>query len=181
MARPTPAINLALNRRRGHRQRTSGFTLAECLIASVVLAIAVLGLCGALAAATRQTEALEVETRCMALAKQLMEEIASRPFDPPASNDQPGWGAGNADRSLYDDVADYHKLDEQIVPSPSPAHLIDSISFSRTTLVEFRATPTGAPDSAGDFAMISVTVTPSSHADPLTLHRLVTRSTLVRE
>src|SRR4051794_35772886 len=96
MARPTPAINLALNRRRGHRQRTSGFTLAECLIASVVLAIAVLGLCGALAAATRQTEALEVETRCMALAKQLMEEIASRPFDPPASNDQPGWGAGNA-------------------------------------------------------------------------------------
>ena len=44
MARPSPIINSILARRNSHR----GFTLAECLIASVVLSVTVLGVCGGL-------------------------------------------------------------------------------------------------------------------------------------
>jgi len=181
MARPTPAINSAHDRSRARIRRTSGFTLAECLIASVVLAITVLGICGALTAATRQTEAMEVDACSLSLARQMIEEIASRGFDPPASNDQPGWAAGNANSSQYDDIADFDGVDEQVAALASPERLTDTISFRRQVSVQFRATPSGAINPAGDFALISVTITPDSHGEPFTLHRLAARYTTVRE
>jgi prepilin-type N-terminal cleavage/methylation domain-containing protein len=180
MARPTPVINPAFIRRRDVRT-TGGFTLAECLIASVVLAIAVLGICGALTAATRQTEAMEVEAHCLSMARQLMEQIAACAFDPPASNDHPGWGAANADSWQYDDIKDFNGYDEDTSIVLNPVQFIDTVTFHRQASVQFRATPGGAANPAGDFAMISVTVTPDSHAEPLTLHRMAARYKIVRE
>jgi prepilin-type N-terminal cleavage/methylation domain-containing protein len=180
MARPTPAINPAFNRR-GGLHRTRGFTLAECLIASVVLAVTVLGITGALTAATHQAEAMEVDAYSLSLARQAMEEIASRGFDPPASNDQPGWGAGSTVSANYDDIKDFNGLDEQAAAAASPVRLIDTISFRRQVSVEFRATPSGVANPTGDFALITVTVTPASHGAPLTLHRMAARYTTVRE
>ena len=177
MARPTPVINPTVHR----RLLTGGFTLAECLIASVVLAITVLGICSALTAASHQTEAMEVDACCLSLARQMMEEIASRGFDPPASQDQSGWAAGNTTTSVYDDIADFDGVDQQVAAAPNPERLTDTISFQRQVAVQFRATASGAANPTGDFAMISVTVTPSSHGDPVTLHRLAARYKTIRE
>src|SRR3712207_959141 len=108
MARPSPTTNRPRIRTARHR----GFTLAECLIASVVLSVTVLGVCGALTTASAQVDAMEVEAHCLSLARQLTEEIAARSFAPPASNDNAGWSQGSAIRSLYDNIADYNGLVE---------------------------------------------------------------------
>ncbi|CAN5695775.1 hypothetical protein BH09PLA1_BH09PLA1_30740 [soil metagenome] len=181
MARPTPVTNPATISARRGRTRV-GFTLVECLIASVVLAVTVLGICGALTAASRQSEAMEVDVRTLSLARQLMERIASCPFDPPATNDQPGWGAGNTNSSQYDDVRDFSGLDDQIAAAGGSAQrLTDTIGFRRQVAVEFRTSPSGVSNPAGDFALISVTITPDSHGQAFTLHRMVARFAAVRQ
>ena len=175
MARPTPATNPAL-----HLFRRTGFTLGECLIASVLLSVSVLGVCGALTSASKQVEAMEVEAYCLSLAKELCEEIAARSFEPPASNDHPGWPGGSNQRAQYDNIADYNGYTQYFDPISGATRLVDTMEFARTVSVEFRATPDGPADAAGDFALITVTVTPSAHAEPLKLRRMVARSTIQR-
>ena len=176
MARPSPITNSILARRNSHR----GFTLAECLIASVVLSVTVLGVCGALASASAQIDALEVETHCMSMARQLMEEVAARSFDPPASNDNAGWSSGNQQRGQYDNIADFDGVVEYIDPMSTATTLADTLEIMRTVSVEFRSTPSGGTLGTDNFALITVTVTPSSHAGPFTLRRVVARSTIMR-
>jgi Tfp pilus assembly protein PilV len=161
-----------------HLFRGRGFTLGECLIASVLLSVSVLGICGAITSASKQVESLEIEAYCLSLAKELSEEIAARSFDPPAANDSPGW-PGNKQRATYDNIADYNGY-SQSFDALGGARQIDAIEFSRTVSIEFRAAPDGLPNAAGDFALISVTVTPSGYAEPLKLRRLVARSSIQR-
>lgn len=181
MARPTPVINPWVPRV-SLRTGAAGFTLGECLIATVLLAIVVLGICSALGAASRQTSALEVRVKCHELARELMEEIASRPFDPPALNDQPGFGANNIIHSEYDNIADYHGFADKIMPYTTQLHMADTLWYARLASVQFRASPSGAADPTGNFALITVTVDAENwHAESFTLHRLVTRSTIKRD
>jgi prepilin-type N-terminal cleavage/methylation domain-containing protein len=88
------------------RLQRSGFTLIESLIASVVLAIAVVGIAGALGASFKQTSALDNDAAAVAVARALLEEAASKPFA--ASTAASKASAGNLDRSTYTNVADYH-------------------------------------------------------------------------
>ena len=175
MARPTPVTRPAI-----HATGTRGFTLGECLIASVLLSVTVLGVCGALTSASTQMDSMEVEAYCLSMAKQLTEEIAARSFDPPASGDHAGWSAGNHQRTQYDNIADYNGLNEYIDPVSTATRMTDTLEFTRTAAVEFRTTPTGPVNAAGNFAVITVTVTPSAHAEPFRLRRLVARTTIVR-
>lgn len=192
MARPTPATNRARAKKGGchlfrkgdihlfRRRRLRGFTLGECLIASVLLSLTVLGVCGALSAASTQMDSMEVEAYCMSMAKQLAEEIAARSFDPPAVGDHAGWSGGNHQRAQYDNIADYNGLVEYIDPVSPASRVTDALEFSRSVSVQFRTSPTGAVNAAGDFAMITITVTPSARAEPFTLRRLVARTNIVR-
>ena len=177
MARPSPITNSARSNRSTHR----GFTLAECLIASVVLSVTVFGVCGALTTASAQVSAMEVEAHSLSLARQLSEEIAARSFDPPASNDNPGWPQGSALRVFYDNIADYNGLVEYFEPPSTATGAIDTLEYMRATSVQFRSSPSGPADASGDYAMITVTVTPSANAGSFTLKRLVTRTNIVRE
>jgi prepilin-type N-terminal cleavage/methylation domain-containing protein len=179
MARPTPDINPAVLLRRQLPGRR-GFTLAECLIASVVLAVTVLGICGALTAAAHQTEAMEVDARAVSIAREMMEQIAARPFDPPASGDQPGWLSGNHSTNTFDNIADYNGLTQDSTAPVDATHLADAITYQTGIAVEFRSSPSGPVAPGGDFALITVSVTPSSHGDPVLLQRLAARYTLVR-
>src|SRR5439155_9308521 len=86
----------------------AGFTLAESLIASVVLAAAVIGIAGMLAASYQQSEVRGNKTTALSLAQQLMEEIASKPLDPPSTPDHGGWSAGYSNRTVYDTIDDYN-------------------------------------------------------------------------
>src|SRR5690348_4490218 len=99
MARHFPATSGRAPARRGLGAGARAFTLAEALIASVVLATAVVGLAGVLSVSSSQARAMDVDATSLALARQLMEEVLARPFDPPAVNDRAGWKSGNHDKS----------------------------------------------------------------------------------
>ena len=69
---PTP-------RRRGRR---GGFTLAECLIASVVVAFAAASLGAAVSAAAQQARVAEAQATAARMAEAIADEVSARPFDP---------------------------------------------------------------------------------------------------
>lgn len=99
-----------MERRSPNIDRRRGFTLIESLIASVILAVAVVGIAGMLAAAYQNSKDQVSSAEATQLARQLMEEISARPFEvPPGSaSDAIGWSGGNRNRSTYDDILDYH-------------------------------------------------------------------------
>jgi hypothetical protein len=160
------------------------------LIASFVLAIAVVALATALGSASSQSRAMDVDAVSLSLARQLMEEILARPFDRPVAGDHAGWKAGNRNKGQYDDIADFNGFaDDAGFPSNNAAGgggggigfgAVD-LSFHRSVTFTHRATP-GGPDVAdGDFGMIAVTVTSDMPGSmPVTLYRLVCRAPLVR-
>jgi prepilin-type N-terminal cleavage/methylation domain-containing protein len=141
-----------------------GFSLAECLIACVVLGIAASGLAIALAAA-HQSAAFADERGDMVLAARgLMEEIASRPFVPPALSDKPGWSLGQTDRTQYDDVFDFDGyLDVLPLADLSRSRVGEPEStpgYRRSVRVQPRsdpATPIALKEAAA-FAYVEVTV-----------------------
>src|SRR5687768_11667687 len=130
------------------RARRRGFTLAESLIASVVLAAAVVGIAGSLSASYQQSNVRGNLNTALILAQQLMEEIASRPIDPPSgTTDQPGWSGGQTDRTQYDTVDDYNGYTDvsSAIKSwdGSTIDLGDGDSFTRTVAVTGNAMPAG--------------------------------------
>ena len=86
-------------------RHAGGFTLAEALIASVVLAISAMAIANSMAACDKSQEWLQQSVNCQGLAKQLVEEISSRSF---SVEPNPGYSTGHTNRALYDDVADYN-------------------------------------------------------------------------
>lgn len=166
MARPTAATKLA-----------RGFTLIESLIASVVLAIAVVGVAGTLAASHAQAAVTEETARATALCRQLVEEIAARPLV--ASDVTAGW-PGQTDRASYDSIADYSGYTET-----NPPLMLGGAStgvaegFSRCVTLTYPTTLFGQTVTAGDWVLISVTTRDDSGRS-VTLNRLVAATTLIR-
>ncbi|MGH7177982.1 MAG: type IV pilus modification PilV family protein [Tepidisphaeraceae bacterium] len=164
--------------------RARGFTLAESLIASVVLATAVLGLTSALVATDQQVVGNDVQFDSVALAGVLMEEIAARPFVAPSSNDHHGWTAGNTNKQSYDNVSDFNGYTDVVLAGApnSPISLADmSKGFRRRVSFEYRNSPGGSAASDGSLGLITITVAPVGRSgDVYTLCRLVSRTTVVR-
>jgi Tfp pilus assembly protein PilV len=172
--------NRILNRARNR----CAFTLAEALIASVVLAIAALSIATALSACAQQSTAFDSDATALSLARELIEAVAARPFDPPGSGDQPGWGAGSQTCDNYDDISDFAGYTDTVAAdqASSDGRTAHSVSYHRTTTIGYRATPTGADQASVSpstgFAMVTVTVQPADGQRPaVTLTRLVTRVT----
>jgi prepilin-type N-terminal cleavage/methylation domain-containing protein len=172
---------------RGTGPAGRGFTLAESLVASVVLAIAVVAVAGTLTATYQSLSAGAGTSEAVAMARQLIEEIAAKPFfvNAPAV-DSAGFAGGNLNRATFDTIDDYHgftdtssaikKLDGATVATGSSGGGIYTRSVSITTGVR----PIGhttAP--AADFALVTVTVTKPS-GEQIKMSQLVTRSTIVR-
>lgn len=89
-----------------------GVTLTEALLASVILAAAVLAIIWPFVAANQaQAQAIQ-KTHGAALAEELMEEILAKPFDDPQGSSTPGPEDGESDRSRFDNADDYHKYTE---------------------------------------------------------------------
>lgn len=180
MAKITPTTN----------PRLRGFSLAESLAASVVLAIAVLGVSGVLIAGSENARAVDDSAVCSSLARELMEEIIALPFAPPATGDVGGWSANNRNRFTYDNVADFKGYNDA-----SPFDMLSGRSVSpqsgrlykREVLFEYRATPSGAavntavvaPATPADFGMVTVRVL-SSGGESIALTRLVCNAQIER-
>lgn len=138
-----------------------GFTLMECLLATVVLSLIVLAVVEAvLAGQMGQYEALNT-MRAASLGESLMEEVLSRPYADPEGATAPGADAGEDedDRTTFDNIDDYHGFGE------SPQALRDAAGellptelqgFSRSVTVAYGSvTPPGI---GGPVSGVTITV-----------------------
>ncbi len=102
-------------RARSPRTRTRGFTLAESAISLVIVSVMMCGALTAVATAARGGRLEADRQRGLQLAEQLMAEILSKGYSEPDSTvatlgPLPAEAIGN--RSLFDDVDDYHDWKE---------------------------------------------------------------------
>ena len=164
--------------------RRAGLTLAESLVAAVVLAVAVVGIMGPISASHHQSRAAEESSTCASLARQLMDEIAARVFvDPTDQSTTLGPEIDESTRAQFDNVDDFHgyrdssdgsagdrikAVDGTIVTLQTPG------VFQRSVAVEYRQTPAGPPVMSGDFALIRVVVQ-GEGGKRVVVNRLATR------
>jgi Tfp pilus assembly protein PilV len=162
-----------------------GFTLAEGLIAATVLAVAVVGIAGVLAASYQQTTGQADTAAALAVARPLVEEIAARPFAVPGST-RPGWPT-QTDRRQYDEVADYHGYTDTTAAMttaggiPLSVAATDGTAFTRTVTVTAGAVPSlpGAAPRPDDFLAVTVRVTGPRNLD-VSITQVVARTNVVR-
>ncbi|HEV2295821.1 MAG TPA: prepilin-type N-terminal cleavage/methylation domain-containing protein [Tepidisphaeraceae bacterium] len=155
MERPSPGTD---------RQR-AGFTLVESLIASVVLAVTVVGIAGTLAATYQNARDQSSAAEATQLARQLMEEISARPFEVPPGepNNATGWSGGNTNRATYDDIQDYHgytDISTSITTLGGTSQSFGSSGpYTRSVAVTTGTAPAGHAPPPTHFKHVKVTVT----------------------
>lgn len=86
----------------------AGFTLAESLLAVVILVAAISAITLPFAAGARAEQADARMCLAANLAQGMMEEILSQPFDDPDGASLPGPESDETRRSWFDNVDDYH-------------------------------------------------------------------------
>jgi Tfp pilus assembly protein PilV len=170
---------------RPDRRRRRGFGLAEGLIASTFLAIAVVGIAGPLAASHEQTQTIQERSTAFSLARQLLGEIAAKPLADDTNTScrkGPELNRGETDRTRFDSADDYHGYrDTTNGLSDLAGNTVGfaTATYARDVTVEYRTTVAGASMTAGDFALVTVTITtPGKQA--VQVSRLLTRQSLAR-
>jgi type II secretory pathway pseudopilin PulG len=161
-----------------------GFTLTEGLIAAVILAAAVGGMLAPMSATYQQSRIIKQSNIAISMAQQLLDEVVSRHFlDPNDSSMVKGPDSGEATRSTYDNIDDYHNYSD--TTDPAASNSIKTLSgdaidwkssevYTRSVNIEYRATPTGPATASGDFAMVTVKVRMPS-GQSVSVSRLVAR------
>lgn len=176
MARRTSSIDL----RRPLRNR--GFSVAEAMIASTLLAIAVVGIAGPLGAASEQSKTGQERGAALVLARELMEEICSKPLLDGGTTCHLGPESGESDRSKFDSADDYHLYHDSTAELKTLTRQTLSYSsaqvYTRDVTVEYRSSPTAASATSGDFGLVTVTVT-TPHKQTVQIWRMLTKETLV--
>jgi MSHA pilin protein MshD len=161
----------------GHR----GFTLIEALIASFVVAVATVGVGSMLAATSQQSGAMNDSSIGQALARQLMEEIASKPIEDSTGAISLGPESGETSRSQYDQIDDYNGYSDTTssiqMLDGTTVNLGNGQTYTRSVAVEYRTTASGAASNASTapFCVVSVTVT-AANGVPVKLTRLFART-----
>jgi type II secretory pathway pseudopilin PulG len=144
------------------RSSRGAFTLIESMMASVILAGAVVVVCGALHAVHQQDRLLQERMIATSLARQLMEEISGKPFlDPTDGSRMPGPELDESTRADFDNIDDYHGYSDNSASITMLGGQGLSIpgGFTRSVQVEYRTGPSGPAAQVGDFAHVTVTVT----------------------
>jgi hypothetical protein len=163
------------------KRRRSGFSVAEGLMASTLLAIAVVGIAGPLGASSEQTKVLQERGTALILARELMEEIASKPLCDGGTTCHLSPEAGETDRSKYDSADDYHLYHDTTAALNNLAgqrvNFDADAVFARDVAVEYRPTPSGAASSSGNFGLVCVSVT-TPHKQVVTISRLLCKAAL---
>ena len=173
-----------LSIRGNHRRdaRAKAFTLAEGMMAVVVLAMAVGAMMGPLTASYQQTRTVKQTTTAISMAQQLLDEILSKPFvDPTDLSMTLGPEADELGRASFDNMDDYNGYHDSTDPNASDAIKLSSGAvvgwnstdiYRRSVAVEYRATPSGAAAAAGDYLVVKVTVT-LPHGQTVSVQRMV--------
>lgn len=137
--------------------RRAGFTLLEGLIAAVILAVLALGVVASLSASYQQSQAVRAVSTAVTLARQLTDEIVSKPYNP---NDSLGNGGT---RSTFTGVSAYNNYTDNSNALPllegGTLDVTGQDNYVRGTTVVVGAKPsidTASPET--DFAIVTVTV-----------------------
>jgi hypothetical protein len=166
------------HRPRGGRR---AFSVAEGLIASTILAIAVVGIAGPLGASSEQGKMVRERATALILARELMEEIASRPLLDGGTTCRQGPESGETSRALYDSADDFHNYHDSTKDlrdlGGRALTFKDDGEYTRNVTVEYRTSIGGTAASAGDFGVVTVTVT-TPHKLTVTISRLLCKQTL---
>lgn len=139
----------------------NAFTIIESMLATVVLATAVLGISSALGVSHQQNQTLRERGILLQLAGSLAEEVASTPFTNSTGGFGNGWAANNKNRRTYDDVYDFDGYADQ---SPFDSMIATGQqmdyqgNYRRSVKVEALATPAAAAASqvASNFARVTI-------------------------
>jgi hypothetical protein len=152
--------------------RRQAFTLIECLIATTLLAAAVVAIATALAVAHQQA----APRPTAALAEPLMEEIAARPFS--RAGDQPP--TSPTALATYDTIDDFDGYTDRTDAVPTSGGLrLDltggsGIVYARTVRIDANAAPVIAGAAAADFKAVTVTVSRPG-VEPVSLTQVFAR------
>jgi hypothetical protein len=153
-------------------------SIVESLMASTVLAIAVVGIAGPIGAAGEQAELVRERGTALVLARQLLEEIASKPLCDGGTTCHlgPERSSGESERSKFDSGDDYHQYHDTTADlynlSGQRIGYDAGAVYTRDVNVEYRATIAGAAAASGDFAVVTVTVT-TPHRQAIKVYRLL--------
>lgn len=175
------ACRTSNSKARGRRRRA--FSALEGLMASTVLAIAVVGIAGPLGAASEQAKLVKERGTALTLARQLLEEISSKPLCDGGTTCSlgPETSAGETSRAKYDSADDYHRYHDTTAAMytiggtliPFDANAV----YKRDVTVEYRASMAGASATSGDFGLITVSVT-TPHNQVIKVSRLKCKQAL---
>jgi prepilin-type N-terminal cleavage/methylation domain-containing protein len=95
--------------------RRGGFTLIEALLAATILAVAAAAGALPFVAGTHQAQEAARLEQAVALGQAMMEEILARPcYEPGVRYPTLGPDAGETTRNLYDNIDDFHGLNESV-------------------------------------------------------------------
>jgi len=89
-------------------RRSRGFSLIEALLASMILAFSAVAVSHALLAGHQLTDAALHHSHAMDLAGATMEEVLRLPYNDPDGSSNMGPESGETNRTLYDNIDDYH-------------------------------------------------------------------------
>lgn len=155
------------------RRRAAGFTLVEAVITMVIISVAVLAVGQALAfALSHQSDGLW-QIKAVALAESYAEEIAARRYDEaaPVGGVPPcaplavpctAVGSDAESRSEFDDVDDYHGLDEMPPVDPDGVPRGDYAGYRVQVSVAYLSGTQVADlglDDTSDGKLVTITVT----------------------
>jgi type II secretory pathway pseudopilin PulG len=172
------------------RRRRRGFSVAEGLVASAVLAIAVVGVAGPLIAASENARIARQRTGALVAARQLMEEIAAHPLCNGAPTPLGPTLPAESTRDKYDTVGDYqgyHDTTSTVTTLDGSATAVTGpqpVTYTRDVTVQYQtwdsSTGTFSPSAnVTDFAIATVAVT-TPRGEVLRVTRLFCRATTVR-
>lgn len=116
--------------------RARGFTLLEVIVAIVIIGVGLAGVLSVFNVNVRSSADPVVRKQLMAVAEEMLEEIALRPYAGPTKESDAGCG-----RLTFDDVSDYHLspanrrvCDVEGVPVPALAGYTLDVTVTDVTL-----------------------------------------------
>jgi type II secretory pathway pseudopilin PulG len=160
------------------RRRRPGFHVVEALLASAVLAIAVVGVAGPLAASSEHASAARERAGALALARQLMEQIAARPVCNGAPTPLGPTLPYEDSPAKYDTIGDFNGYYDTPAVSQSTIGTPNG-TYTRTVWVQYQTSTFDPSAAVTDYALVTVTVT-TPRKETLSVYRLFCKDKAVR-